>query len=151
MGPRLFKFIINIYPPYIGAGIRVTHVANDWSEVRVRMKLRWFNQNYVGTQFGGSLFSMTDPFYMIMLMKRLGPTYRVWDQRGEIKFVRPGRGTVSTQMTINDEQLDAIREATRGGAKHFAAFDMHIVDDAGELVATVRKTIYVREQARIAQ
>ena len=146
MGPRLLRFVVNLWPPYVGAGIRVRYIAEDWSQVKVQMTLRWFNKNYLGTQFGGSLFSMTDPFYMLMLIKRLGPDYRVWDQRGEIKFIRPGRGTVSTQMAITDAQLDEIRRATADGAKHFASFDMSIVDTEGALVAKVRKTIYVRRR-----
>ena len=146
MGPRILKFVVNLWPPFMGAGIRVRHIADDWSTIEVQMTLRWFNKNYVGTQFGGSLFSMTDPFYMLMLIKRLGPDYRVWDQRGEIKFIRPGRGTVSTQMTLTEAQLDDIRGATADGAKHFASFDMNIVDADGAVVAKVRKTIYIRKR-----
>ena len=146
MGPRMLKFVMNLWPPFAGAGIRVRHIANDWSEVEVQMMLRWFNKNYLGTQFGGSLFSMTDPFYMLMLIKRLGPEYRVWDQRGEIKFIRPGRGMVSTRMAITEAQLNEIRGATADGAKHFAAFDMDIVDADGAMVAKVRKTIYIRRR-----
>ena len=146
MGPRILKFVVNLWPPFLGAGIRVRHIAEDWSRIEVQMTLRWFNKNYVGTQFGGSLFSMTDPFYMLMLIKRLGPDYRVWDQRGEIKFIRPGRGTVSTQMALTEAQLADIRGATADGSKHFASFDMNIVDAEGAVVAKVRKTIYIRKR-----
>ena len=149
MSPRLFQFVINLYPPYIGAGVRVSEVAKDWSAMTVSMRLRFYNRNYVGTHFGGNLFSMTDPFHMIMLMKRLGSGYRVWDQRAESVFKKPGVGTVSTRMVVEEGQVDAIRTATAGGAKHFAEFDVSIVDETGDIVAVVKKTLYVREKRPI--
>ena len=117
----------------------------------VKLTLRWYNRNYVGTHFGGNLFTMTDPFYMLMLMHRLGPAYKVWDQKAEITFVKPGKGTVVANMTVAEEQLEAIRAATVNGAKHFAEFDIDIVDEDGDVVATVHKTLYVREKPPKAQ
>jgi len=151
MSPRLFQLVINLYPPYIGAGVRVSEVAADWSAMTVSMKLRFYNRNYVGTHFGGNLFSMTDPFHMIMLMKRLGPGYRVWDQRAEIVFKKPGVGTVTTRMVIDEDQVDAIRSATVNGTKHFAEFDVSIVDEVGDIVAVVKKTLYVREKRPVSE
>ena len=71
MKPGLFRWFINLYPPYIGAGVRVAHVADDWSSMVVQMRLRFYNRNYVGTHYGGNLFTMTDPFHMLMLMIQL--------------------------------------------------------------------------------
>ena len=36
--------------------------AEDYRHARVELRQRWYNRNYVGTHFGGSLFAMTDPF-----------------------------------------------------------------------------------------
>ena len=151
MRPWMLKLGLNLYPPYIGAGVTVAHIAEDWSLVTVKLTLRWYNRNYVGTHFGGNLFTMTDPFYMLMLMHRLGPAYKVWDQKAEITFVKPGKGTVVANMTVAEEQLEAIRAATVNGAKHFAEFDIDIVDEDGDVVATVHKTLYVREKPPKAQ
>ena len=150
MKPGLFRWVINLYPPYVGAGVRVAHLADDWSEMQVQMRLRFYNRNYVGTHFGGNLFTMTDPFYMIMLMKRLGPGYKVWDQKAEITYVKPGRGLVVAKMQISAARLDEIRAATANGAKHFAEFDIDIVDEAGDVVARVHRTVYVREKQKLA-
>ena len=147
----MLKLGLNLYPPYIGAGVTVAHIAEDWSLMTVKLTLRWYNRNYVGTHFGGNLFTMTDPFYMLMLMHRLGPAYKVWDQKAEITFVKPGKGTVVANMTVAEEQLEAIRAATVNGAKHFAEFDIDIVDEDGDVVATVHKTLYVREKPPKAQ
>jgi hypothetical protein len=65
---------INFWPPFLGMGIRIKHIAPDMKAVDVEMKLRFWNANYVGTHFGGSLFAMTDPFYMLMLMANLAAT-----------------------------------------------------------------------------
>lgn len=83
---RLLRFAMNLYPPFLGAGIRVRHIAGDFREVRVRMGLNRLNRNYVGTQFGGSLYAMTDPFFMLMLMENLGRDYVVWDKAANIEF-----------------------------------------------------------------
>jgi acyl-coenzyme A thioesterase PaaI-like protein len=146
MNTRLFRFMINLYPPYIGAGVWVAHIAPDWSSMTVKMSLRFYNRNYVGTHYGGNLFTMTDPFHMLMLINRLGPAYNVWDQKAEITFVKPGRGTVRVEMDVSEQELDAIRKATTNGVKHHAQFEVTILDEADEVVATVLKTLYVREK-----
>ena len=114
--------------------------------MQVQLRLRFYNRNYVGTHFGGNLYTMTDPFYMIMLLERLGPAYTVWDQKAEITYVKPGLGVVTANMSVSEEEVDAIREATRDGVKHFATFDVDIVDESGDVVARVHKTVYVREK-----
>jgi len=147
----MLKLGLNLYPPYIGAGVTVAHIAEDWSSMTVRLTLRWYNRNYVGTHFGGNLFTMTDPFYMLMLLHRLGPAYKVWDQKAEITFLKPGKGVVTAKMTVSEDEITAIREATVNGAKHFAEFDIDIVDEEGDVVAIVHKTLYVREKPARAQ
>ena len=114
----------------------------------VKLVLRFYNRNYVGTHYGGNLFTMTDPFHMLMLIKRLGEGYRVWDQKAEITFVKPGKGTVRAEMSVTTAEIDAIKSATKDGVKHFATFDVHILDEEDDIVATVHKTLYVREKLR---
>jgi acyl-coenzyme A thioesterase PaaI-like protein len=139
---------LNAYPPYAGAGIVVTHVAADGSEIRVRMPLTERNRNLVGTHFGGSLYAMVDPHLMILLMRRLGPGYVVWDRSAAIDFRRPGRGTVHATIRVTDGEVDAIVAATANGDKHLPEWTLEIVDDDGGLVATVHKTLYVRRLSR---
>jgi acyl-coenzyme A thioesterase PaaI-like protein len=135
---------LNTYPPYAGAGIVITHVALDGSEIRVRMPLTERNRNLVGTHFGGSLYAMVDPHLMILLMRRLGPGYVVWDKAAAIDFRRPGRGTVHATIRVTDGEVDAIVAATADGDKHLPQWTLEILDDGGDLVATVHKTLYVR-------
>jgi acyl-coenzyme A thioesterase PaaI-like protein len=142
-----FRHLVNLYPPYLGAGIRVTHVAADFRSVTVRMRLRFYNRNYFGTQFGGSLFSMTNPFYVLMLANILGHEYVIWDKAATIRYLTPGRGTVYAHFMLNDEQVAELRERTASGEKYEPVYSVNIVDDAGTIVATVEQTLYLRKSA----
>ncbi|KAB2889673.1 MAG: DUF4442 domain-containing protein [Desulfobulbaceae bacterium] len=144
--PPLLRFILNIYGPYLGAGIRADYISADWRSIRVSMKLRWYNRNAVGTHFGGSLYSMVDPHLMLMLMNILGSGYVVWDKSATIDFHRPGRGRVYAGFNITDNDLEKIRLNTEGGGKYLPQFTVDITDEGGELVARVTKTLYIRKK-----
>ena len=146
MKPGTFRFLINLWPPFTLAGIHATHVSHDYREVEVTLSLRWYNQNYVGTHFGGSLFAMADPWYMLMLMQILGKEYYVWDQSASINFITPGRGVVRAKFKIDDGILSDIRAKTAAGEKYLPQFNIDIVDEKNQLVAQVQKTIYIRKK-----
>jgi hypothetical protein len=137
---------INLWPPFLGAGIRVTRIAPDMKAADVEMKLRWWNANYVGTHFGGSLFAMTDAFYMLMLMANLGRDYIIWDKAASIRYRRPGRGTVHAEFRLSNAQLDDIREKLRTLPKYEPVFLVEVKDDSGEVVAIVEKLLHVRKK-----
>ena len=141
---RHVRRMINWWPPVLGAGIRVTRWDVDWRAVDVEMKLRWWNRNFVGTQYGGSLYSMTDPFYMVMLIHNLGPGYVVWDKSASIRFRRPGRGTVRAEFRLSEEQIVEIRTTLEKEEKMEREFGIAVKDDSGELVAEVKKVIHFR-------
>ena len=100
MNTTLLRFGMNLWPPFLLAGIHVTHFAPDARHARVELRARPWNRNYVGTHFGGSLFAMADPFWMILILRSLGRDYLVWDQAGEIQFLKPGRGTVVAEFQL---------------------------------------------------
>src|SRR5215469_15139021 len=107
---RLYRRI-NFYPPYLGAAVRVTRIADDFRDAEVEMPLRFYNRNYVGTHFGGSLYSMCDPFYMLMLIHVLGPGYTVWDKAASIRFKKPGKGVMKATFHLSEEKIVQIRAA----------------------------------------
>ena len=137
---------INLWPPFLGAGIRVKRIATDMKAVDVEMKLRWWNANYVGTHFGGSLFAITDAFYMLMLMANLGGDYIVWDKAASIRYRRPGRGTVRVEFRLSDAQLNDIREKLETLPKYEPVFSVEVKDEAGVVIAEVEKLLYVRKK-----
>jgi hypothetical protein len=141
-----FFRLLSFYPPFLGAGIRVTRVNEDVTEIDVEMKLRFWNQNYVGTQFGGSLYSMTDPFYMLILLENLGKNYIVWDKSAKIRFKKPGKGTMRAYFKVSQERLDEIRVAADLEAKVQPQFEVQILDEMGDVVAEVEKVLSVRRK-----
>lgn len=146
MKPKTLKFGMNLWPPFLGAGIRVQHIAPDYREIVVSLKLRWYNRNYVGTHFGGSLAAMTDPFYMLMLMHILGSEYTVWDKTSTIDYLAPGRGTVTARFTLRDGEIAEIKNRTATGDPYFPEFSVEIVNTSGEVIAKVKKKLYVRKK-----
>ncbi len=135
---------MNFYPPYLGAGVRVREMSDDFRYVRVEMPLRFYNRNYVGTHFGGSLYSMCDPFYMLMLLKNLGSDYIVWDRAASIEFKKPGAGTVSAEFALTEERIEQIRRLADENDKTEPTFHIDILDEDDDVVATVEKVVYVR-------
>lgn len=143
----MFK-LINFYPPLIGAGIRVIDHNADSTRIVVEMKLTWWNKNVVGTQFGGSLYMMTDPFFMAILMINLGPDYIVWDKSAAIRFLKPGRGRVRAVFEIAPDEIARIKAVADQEPKIEPVFTVDITDEAGQTIAQVTKELYVRRKDR---
>jgi acyl-coenzyme A thioesterase PaaI-like protein len=144
LSARLLQRGMKYWPPFLGAGIRVRSLSEDFRDAVVELRLGRFNRNYVGTHFGGSLYAMTDPFFMVMLLQNLGEDYLVWDKSGSIEYVAPGRGTVSAHFHLSERRIAEIRAEAAGGGKIFPEFEVNVKDEAGAIVARVRKTLYVR-------
>jgi hypothetical protein len=146
MRPAFFKFILNLYPPYLGTGIVVKKISADFREIIVRMKLHWYNRNYFKNHFGGSLYAMTDPFYALMLIHILGGDYIVTDRAAAIDYLRPGRGTVTARFFIDDTILADIITHTADGRSYLPKLNVDVTDARNETVARVVKTLYVRRR-----
>lgn len=144
--PGLKLRLIGFWPPFAGAGIRVRQIGSDPLAFESRLLLRFWNRNYVGTAFGGSLYAMADPFYMLILIRELGAGHTVWDKSATIRFRRPGRGTVSARFEIPRARIEAIRAEVAATGRSEPAFTAEIRDGAGELVAEVDKVISVRRR-----
>ncbi|WP_408096085.1 DUF4442 domain-containing protein [Peredibacter sp. HCB2-198] len=139
--------IINFYGPFVGAGVRLQKMSKDFRHARVAMKLTFYNKNYMGTQFGGSLYAMVDPWYMLMLIKNLGPEYIVWDKAATINFRKPGRGTVYANFNLTDAHLEEIRATLVTQNKMDYIFKVEIKDKDGKLIADVDKVLYIRKKS----
>ncbi len=144
MRPSTFRRVLNLWPPFLFNSIRVLELDDDWREARVVLRLRRWNRNYVGTQFGGNLFAMTDPFWMLLVMHQLGNDYVVWDKAGTIDFIAPGREDVHAHFRLPDGAVDELRAAASSGDKVLRWFETPITTASGALVARVRKQLYVR-------
>jgi hypothetical protein len=143
---RHIRKLVNVWPPMLGAGIRVKRWDADWRAIDVEMKLRLWNANFVGTHYGGSLYSLVDPFYMLMLIENLGPGYIVWDKSANIRFRKPGTGTVSASFRITEEQLFEIRRALETQEKTEPTFSLEVKANDGTVIAEVQKVIHIRKK-----
>ena len=81
-------------------------------------------------------------------MKLMGKDYVVWDKSAHIDFIKPGTGTIRSTLIITDEMLDEIKLATADGDKFLPEYPVEIINQAGELVAKVVKTLYIRKNTR---
>ena len=144
MRASTFRRLRNLWPPFLFSGIRLLSLDRDYTEARVALRLRPWNRNYVGTQFGGSLFAMADPFWMLLILHHLGRDHFVWDKAGSIDFVAPGREDVYAHFKLEAGLLDELRAAAANGEKVLRWFEVPITTAAGEVVAVVRKQLYVR-------
>lgn len=142
--PKMIMWRINTYAPYLGAGVKMTELDLVRGHCSVAMPLTALNKNVVGTQFGGSLYSMVDPFYMLLLMQMLGDDYVVWDKASQIDFVAPGKTKVTAKMHVSAEELATVKSLAESGEAVFRNYEIDILDEQGKIVATVTKTLYIR-------
>jgi len=138
--------LLRFWPPYWGAGVRVLSITPDLSELVVEMKLGLLNKNYMGTHFGGSLYSMVDPFYCLMLIHHLGKEYVVWDKAASIDFLKASKLPVRAEFKLTPEFISEIKARVAREGKILPELKVNIVDRDGVLVATVSKTLYIRSR-----
>ncbi len=144
MRAATLRRLLNLWPPFLCNSIRVQNLSDDYTEAQVVLRLRPWNRNYVRTQFGGNLFAMTDPFWMLLVMHQLGGDYLVWDKAGAIDFVAPGRSDVHAHFRLQPRVVDELRAAAADGSKVLRWFETEVTTAEGEVIARVRKQLYVR-------
>ncbi|MET4060703.1 acyl-coenzyme A thioesterase PaaI-like protein [Arthrobacter sp. UYP6] len=144
--PALVRRYMNLWPPFAFSGIHITHLGADFLSAEVRLRLHWWNRNVAAVHFGGSLFAMTDPFWMMLLLRHLGGDHVVWDRAAEVDFIKPGRGVVTARFVLTPAEVERLRKLAAGGDKVLEWFSVDIVDADGDVVARVRKQVYVRRK-----
>jgi hypothetical protein len=138
-------YLWNFYPPYFFSGIRIRRVAHDFTSAELTLRLRWWNRNYLGTMFGGSIYSMCDPIHMVMLMHLLGPDYIVRDKGAEVRFLKKGLGLATARFDIDTKTVAEIwNDPNEVQERRFVA---RVTDDAGDVIAEVVKTLHIRRRS----
>lgn len=146
ISPSILLKYMYLWPPFLGAGISVKKFNKDLSYILVQMKLRFWNKNYVGTHYGGSLYSMTDPFYMLMLINLLNKDYIVWDKSATIRYKKPAIGTVFAKFELNPEKIAEIKAKVDLEGKIEVSFDIDITNKEDEVVAEIKKTLSIKHK-----
>ena len=142
---RLMK-LMRYWPPYLASGVKVENVNDNFTQVTVSMKQHPWNTNYVGVHFGGSLYSMTDPFYMFILLEHLKKDFVVWDKEANIKFIKPGKGKVTVKFEVTLEEIEKIKQEALANSKYEPEFETYIYDEDNQVVAKVWKRLYVKKK-----
>lgn len=143
---RTFRWFFNFFPAYRGTGGRVTYIAGDWREVRIKLPLSWRTRNYVGTIYGGSIYASIDPIYMLMLMKILGPGYTVWDKAASVRFKKPGRSTLRAVFELSEEEIADIRRLAETAKSIDRVYTVELKDKDGLVHAVIEKTLYIAKK-----
>lgn len=140
--------IWNLWPPFFFSGIKIVDRSKDFRHFKVKLKLRFWTANYLGTQYGGSIFSMADPFYMIMLIKNLGKEYSIWDKSASVRYLKPGKTDLYAEFNLSEEDLKTIREEVEQNGRMYWTRNIEIKDMNGEVIAHVERTIAIRKQKK---
>ena len=138
--------LINWWPPMLGTGISLKEVSSDFTRFEVVMKLRWYNKNLVGIHYGGSLYSMCDPWYMFILTANLGKEYVVLDKAAAIRYKKPGKGTLKCTFYVSKEQIAEIKNEIDKIGKNDYTFTCLVMNEDNEIVTEVDKVVYVRKK-----
>jgi acyl-coenzyme A thioesterase PaaI-like protein len=144
---------INIYPPFLGMGIKMTSFSENFTRFDVELRARWYNRNLFGTHFGGSLYAMSDPFFVFIVTLNFGREYIVWDKSACIDFLRPARGVIRGRFEIAPSHLAQMRAEVDQHGKRTFEFETDLLDEDDVAVARVHKHVYVRrkERAKVAE
>jgi hypothetical protein len=143
---RIQRWIYNFYPVYRRTGARIDYIDDSWREIRVSIPLRLSTRNYYGTISGICMFGGTDPIYMVMLIRLLGPEYVVWDKEAVIKFLKPGRTKLTARFKLDDAELDMIRNALEADPSITRTYRIELADPAGTVCASIDKVIHIRKR-----
>jgi acyl-coenzyme A thioesterase PaaI-like protein len=143
---KIDRLKFNFFPAYRGTGARVTYISEDYREIRVKIPLSWRTRNYVGTIYGGSLYSGIDPIYMLMLIKNLGRGYVVWDKAATIRFKRPGRNTLFADFLLTQTEFDEIKKILETEKSIDRIYNVKLADENGKIHAVVEKTLYIAKK-----
>lgn len=141
------RWVLNIWPCLRGTGVRITELRPDFRFLRGRLPLNWRTRNVVGTIFGGSLYASTDPFYMLLLMERLGKDYVVWDKAAHVRFRRPARTTLHFDISVSEAEEAEIRRAVAEKGEIDWRFKTELKGADGVVYTEVEKTVYVSTRA----
>ncbi|MCH2195660.1 DUF4442 domain-containing protein [Kordia sp.] len=143
----IFKYGFNLSPMYRRTTARVIEISDDLKHVKIKVPLSYKNKNYVGAIFGGSMFSATDPIYMIQLVQILGENYVVWDKSATINYKRPAKEHLYCTFTFTDEEIVAIKKQVVETHEMTIKKTTYLTNTKEQVFAEVIKTLYIAEKA----
>ena len=144
---QLFKWFFNISPMYRRTTGRVISVTKDYERIEIKIRKSYKNANYVGTIFGGSLFSATDPIYMVQLIQILGKDYVVWDKSSVVRFKRPADSSAFAVFEVTKDDVDSIKKTVSDKKELDFNKTVFITNKEGKVFCEIDKVIYIADKA----
>ena len=141
---KIERWGFNVFPAFIGTGGKISHISADYRHVEAKLPLNRRSKNYVGTLFGGSMFSIVDPVYMVMFYKILGTGYSVWVKSAQIDFLKPGKTTLYSVFHLSQEDTDKLVETINEYGKANWEATINLTDESGVVHAIVRQQISLK-------
>jgi acyl-coenzyme A thioesterase PaaI-like protein len=137
----------NLWPPFLGLGISIRNASEDFRKLTIVLKKRPWNVNYVGTQYGGGIFAMTDGVHMLMLLRNLPKTYQVWDKSAQIDYLKPGKTDLMAEFELTDQQIKEIESDLSGKGSIDWKVGVDIQDKSGTIIARVTRTVTIKHKS----
>lgn len=149
---KLYRKAFNLFPVYRRTGGNITFISSDFSEMHVLLSLKLKTRNIVGSVFGGSIYSSTDPIYMAQLMQILGKSYIVWDKAATIDFKKPIYKKAKALFLISDEIIATIKSEVDKNGKYVFDLPVQYVSMDDKIIhAEISKTLYVASKSYYKQ
>ena len=143
----LFKYGFNLSPMYRRSCGRIIHVSKDLKDIHIRLKYSYKNKNYVGSIFGGSLFSSVDPFPMVQLINIIDRDFVIWDKAAQIRFRRPAYEHLYAHFNYTEEELENIRKRVMEEKEIEIIKSTQLTNKKGDTVfCVIDKTLYIAEK-----
>lgn len=140
---RALKYLFNMSPMYRGTGARLLEVRDNYQYVKLKLPLNYRTKNYVGTLYGGHMYSCVDGVYMVQLINILGSAYVVWDKAASIRFKRPGNQTLFAEFILTNAFISQIKEEIKSQKEKDYTLKVALKDKEGKVYAEVEKVIYI--------
>ncbi|HLX53620.1 MAG TPA: DUF4442 domain-containing protein [Aquella sp.] len=140
---KIRRILVNFFPCYRRGGGRIIFFSSDMQEIHVKVSLNWQTRNYVGSVFGGALYSAIDPIYMLQLLWILGKEYVVWDKSASMKFIRPVKSTVYAKFELSNELISTIKIEVANNGRFLIDLPVTLQDKNGVVYFTATKELYI--------
>ena len=147
VSPFVFKWMMNLYPPFLFGRIRVKYVSDDFQHIQVIVRKSLFNKNLSRSVFGGTMFAAADPFYALMYWQNFAHQFKqkvkVWLKSAEIQYRKPAMTDLTLDFRITQADVEEAKQAIESKGKYTKIHEVELIDKEGKVSALVKLEPYV--------
>lgn len=143
------KWLMRLYPPLLFQRIWVVKFDEGFRGVKVKINKSILNRNYNGSIFGGTIFAAADPFYPVLFNQILNVDgkrrLKIWSKSSSISFLKPALSDLFFDIKLSDADIAEANETLIVTGKYEKLFPVEIVNESGEICASLLNEVYVRD------